>query len=112
MSFEFDRRAMWPEREDLSIEFTRLLGAAQEAGATVAECAMAASRIDGSDDRSWYREWMRLADISCERGNAARDRGHLQTARSNWLRAVNYYLSAAFPFERDDENHQAAVARM
>jgi hypothetical protein len=103
---------MSPEREELSIEFTRLLGAAQEGGATVAECAIAASRIDGCDDQSWYREWMRLADINCERGNAARNRGHLLTARSNWLRAVNYYQSAALPFDRDDENHQTAVERM
>jgi dienelactone hydrolase len=114
MKFELDPRnwAMWPEREDLSIELTRLLGAAQEGGATVAECVMAASRIDGSDDLSWHREWMRLADMSCERGDAARDRGHFLTACSNWLRAVNYYQSAAFPFDRDDENHQTAVARM
>jgi dienelactone hydrolase len=103
---------MWPEREDLSIEFTRLLGAAQEGGTTVAECVMAARRIDASDDRSWYREWMRLGDVSCERGNAAREQGHLLTACSNWLRAMNYYQSAAFPFDRDDENHQTAIERM
>ena len=37
--------------EDLSIEFTRLLGAAQEGGSTVAECCVTASRIDLSDDQ-------------------------------------------------------------
>jgi len=58
MGFELDAQgwASWPDREDLSIEFTRLLGAAQE-GSTVAECWVAASRIDLSDDNSWYREW-------------------------------------------------------
>ena len=52
MEFEVDPqgRAWWPEREDLSIEFTRLLGVAQEGGSTVAECYVAASRIDGSDE--------------------------------------------------------------
>jgi dienelactone hydrolase len=114
MGFELDPRgsAWWPEREDLSIEFTRLLGAAQEGGATVAECYVAARRIDSSDDRSWYREWKRIADASYERGNAARDAGHLLTARSNWLRAINYYQSAAFPFDGDDAEHRAAVERM
>lgn len=104
--------ATWLEREDLSAEFTRVLGTAQEGGATVAECVIAASRIDRSDDQTWYREWTRLADASYERGNAARQEGHLLSARSNWLRAINYYQTAAFPFERDDPNHQAAVGRM
>src|SRR5260221_1173283 len=114
MGFERDLRgwALWPEREDLSIEFTRLLGAAEEGGARVSECVGAASRIDSSDDRSWFREWKRLADASCVRGDAARDQGHLSSARSNWLRAINYYQSAAFPFDRDDIDHQTAVERM
>jgi len=103
---------LWPEREDLSNEFTRLLGAAQEGGATVAECCVVASRIDSSDDQSWYREWKRIADANYDRGNAARDQGHVLTARSNWLRAINYYQSAAFPFDHDDENRQAAIERM
>ena len=114
MGFEVDaqRWAWWPEREDLSIEFTRLLGAAQEGGATVAECCVAASRIDAADDRSWYREWKRVADVNCERGNAARDNGHMLTAKSNWLRAIGYYQCAAFPFDHDDENHRAAIESM
>ena len=114
MGFEVDaqRWAWWPEREDLSIEFTRLLGAAQEGGATVAECCVAASRIDPGDDRSWYREWKRVADVNCERGNAARDNGHMLTAKSNWLRAIGYYQSAAFPFDHDDEDHRAAIESM
>jgi dienelactone hydrolase len=114
MGFELDlqTRAWWPEREDLSIEFTRLLGAAQEGGATVAECCVAASRINSSDDHSWYREWKRVADASYERGNAARDQGHVLTARSNWLRAIGYYQSAAFPLDGEDEKHRAAIARM
>jgi dienelactone hydrolase len=114
MAFEVDLQgwAWWPEREDLSIEFTRLLGAAQEGGSTIAECCVTASRIDCSDDQSWYREWKRLAEASYKRGNAARDSGHVLTAASNWLRAINYYQSAAFPFDREDGNHQAATESM
>jgi dienelactone hydrolase len=114
MGFELDLRdrAMWPDREELSIEFTRLLGAAQEGGATVAECVVAASRVDSTDDQSWFREWTRLADASCARADDARGEGHLLTARSNWLRAINYYQSAAFPFDREHANHQLAVERM
>jgi dienelactone hydrolase len=114
MAFEVDLQggAWWPEREDLSIEFTRLLGVAQEGGSTIAECCMTASRIDCSDDHSWYREWKRIADASCQRGNAARDNGHMPTAKSNWLRAINYYQSAAFPFDREDSNYRAAIESM
>jgi hypothetical protein len=70
------RLGLLADREDLSIEFTRLLGAAQE-GSTVAECWVAASRIDLSDDNSWYREWWHIADASCERGNAALEQRHV-----------------------------------
>ena len=104
--------ARWPEREDLSIELLRLLGAAQEGGATFAECHAAAKRIDRSDDLSWYREWRSIADANCARGNRALRAGHILTAKSNWLRAINYYQAAAFPFDRADSHHRGAVAMM
>ena len=102
----------WPEREDLSFEFTRLLGAAQDGGSTVAECLTAADGIDILDDRSWYREWKKLADTNRKRGDAALAAGNTITARSNWLRAVNYYLAAVFPFEIADDNHRVAIQGM
>ncbi len=102
----------WPEREDLLIEFMRLLTAAQEGGSTLAECWATASRIDFSDDHSWYTEWKRLADTNGERGNAALSKGNMLTARSNWLRAMNYYQAAASPYDRTDNNHQIATERM
>jgi len=114
MGFEadFQERVFWPEREDLSTEFMRLLAAAQEGGSSLAECRVAASRIDFSDDNSWYREWKKIADTNNERGHAALGKGNRLTARSNWLRAVNYYHAAAFPYDQSDSNHQAAIACM
>lgn len=103
---------LWPEREDLSIELLRLLGAAQEGAATIAECRLTASRIDPSDDHSWYRAWKNTADANCERGNAALREGHVLTAKSNWLRAINYYQSAAFPFDRDDSRYLGTIGSM
>jgi len=114
MGLEFDLRgwAYWPEREDLSVELMRLLGAAQEGGSTVAECRLTASRIDCSDDSSWHREWKRIADANSERGHAALGRGNVLTAKSNWLRAIGYYQSAAFPLDLSDDNYRAAIACM
>ena len=105
-------QALWPDREELSIEFTRLLASAQEGGSTVAECLRAASRIDSSNDGSWHAEWMRIADNNRERGDAALRDGNVLTANSNWLRAIGYYQAAAFPFERSDKQYQAAVGNM
>jgi hypothetical protein len=114
MDFEISPRdwTAWPDREDLSVEFTRILGAAQEGGSAVAECLVTASRIDFSDDDSWYRAWKKIADANRERGDAALRDGNILTARSNWLRAVNYYRAAAFPFEHADGHHQAAIESM
>ena len=62
----------WPDSEEFSIEFMRLLGAAQEGGSMISECFLAASRIDPKDGGdSWYREWIGMADLSNERANAA-----------------------------------------
>lgn len=110
--FDFLSWASWPEREDLSIELLRLLGAAQAGGATIAECRLAAGRIDPMLDHSWYREWKRIADANYERGNAALRESHVLTAKSNWLRAINYYQSAAFPFDRDDGHYRVAIGSM
>jgi dienelactone hydrolase len=109
---DFQEWVFWPEREDLLIEFMRLLTAAQEGGSTLAECWAAAGRIDYSDDHSWYREWKRIADINSERGNAALGKGNMLTARNNWLRAMNYYQAAAFPYDRTDTNHRIATKSM
>jgi len=102
----------WPGREDWSAEFMRLLASAQDGGATVAECYLAARRIRLDDDASWYREWKRLADVNMERGDAAIAGGNRATARSNWLRAVNYYLAAVFALEATDRRRRTSIAVM
>jgi dienelactone hydrolase len=104
--------AQWPDSEDLSGEFARLLGAAQEGGSTVSECFLTASRIDPDDGDSWYREWSKTADASRQRGNSAFQLGHLRTAQSNWLRATNYYSTAVFDFDFADSRLQAGLASM
>jgi dienelactone hydrolase len=111
MGLEVDRQrwSLWPEREDLSAEFTRILAAAQEGGATVAECFLTAGRIEFAEDRSWYREWMKTANATRARGDDALRRGNVLTARSNWLRAINYYQAAAFPSDVAETDRRIAI---
>ncbi|WP_334373757.1 alpha/beta hydrolase family protein [Bradyrhizobium sp. AZCC 1719] len=90
----------------------RLLASAQEGGSTVAECYLVAGRIGTGDNYVWHREWTRLADANNDRGDAALAKGNRLTARSNWLRAINYHLAAAFPFEPPDGRRRASVAAM
>src|SRR3954466_12192286 len=91
-----------PEREDISAEFTRLLTAAQEGGATIAECLMIARRLKRGEDQSWHREWKNLAQANRLRAEAAFAEGHRATAQRNWLRAMNYYSAAAMPLDQAD----------
>jgi dienelactone hydrolase len=115
MKFPFGPQSLvqWPDSEEFSTEFQRLLGAAQEGGSMVAECFLAASRIDPDDHiNSWHREWTGVAKLSHERGSAAFERGHVLTAQSNWLRAINYYQAATFTFEAADEKRQEALSAM
>jgi dienelactone hydrolase len=92
----------WPGHEELGLQFIRLLGAAQEGGSTVSECFVTASRIDLNERESWPREWKRTADANYERAQKALNDGHLLTAKSNWLRAISYYLAAATNFDSSD----------
>jgi hypothetical protein len=107
---DLEERTFWPERNDLAVEFARLLAAAQEGGSTLSECRVTASRIDFDDEGSWYREWSAIAATSLKRGDVALANGHVLTARSNWLRAINYYQAAAFVFDPADTNSQLAIA--
>jgi len=92
----------WPGSEAYSAELRRLLAVSQEGGATVAECLLAASRIDVGDSGSWRQEWKRLADSSRERAERAFVSGNIATAQNNWLRAANYYLAASMAVQQVD----------
>jgi dienelactone hydrolase len=103
----------WLDSDEFSTEFLRLLGAAQEGGSMVSECFLAARRIDPKDRAdSWYREWAGIADLSNKRGNAAFERGHVLTAQSNWLRAINYYQASTFALDVADKKRQDALSAM
>ncbi len=102
----------WPDNEDYSLQFMRVLGSAQEGGGTVSECFLTASRIAAGDDESWYREWKAIADANKERGDRARVAGNIRSACSNWLRASNYYRTSEVFLKLDDSRRAAALEKM
>jgi len=104
--------SIWLEREDLLLEFTRLVGAARDGGATIAECVSTANAIDFADDGSWPREWTAIANLNSARADTALADGKILAARSGWLRAMNYYQAAAFPFSSADQGYHSAIAAM
>lgn len=102
----------WPDNEDYSLQFMRVLGCAQEGASAISECFLTASHIATGDDESWYREWKDIADINKTRGDSALARGHIHTALSNWLRASNYYRSAGAFLEWGDRRRKSVLGDM
>ncbi|WP_323118443.1 alpha/beta hydrolase family protein [Burkholderia alba] len=92
----------WADQPELSFQFARTLGAAQEGASLISECFRAASRMTPGNTESWYREWQALAKASEQRANDAFERGCVRTASSNWLRAANYYRSSEFYLGHED----------
>jgi dienelactone hydrolase len=98
----------WPEYPWLSYQFRRALGETQEGGGAVGECFQAAGRMVPGDLESWHAEWAQVADRNRRRGDEAERAGHVQTARTCWLKAANYYRSAEFYLAPDDPRRMEA----
>jgi prepilin-type processing-associated H-X9-DG protein len=93
----------WPDLPDYCFQFMRILGSAQEGASTIGECFLTASRLVPGDEESWHVEWTKMGDVSLARADAAFADGHVRSARENWLRAANYYRSAEFFLDHDDQ---------
>ena len=113
-SVEFDDKGwpFWPDQEDLSAEFIRLLAAAQEGGSTVSECWLTLSRINLASESSWSEEWIKTAAQNEARAERSFATGNLITARRNWLRAITYFHAAAGPVGSSDDLLKSAVDGM
>jgi FrsA-like alpha/beta hydrolase family protein len=92
----------WPEYPWMSYQFRRALGETQEGGGAISECFQAASRMVPGDQESWHVEWTRVAERNRIRGDEAEAAGHINTAMTCWLRAVDYYRQAEFWLLPDD----------
>ncbi|MGB6399013.1 MAG: hypothetical protein WBF73_25520, partial [Bradyrhizobium sp.] len=101
-TFSFVGWPQWPDNEDYSFEFMRVLATATEGASTVSECFWAARHIQHTNRASWYNAWTAVAARTRQRGDAAFESGGLNMATGNWLRASNYYRTAEVFLNEDD----------
>src|SRR5258708_4801608 len=102
----------WPSHEDHSLEFLRVLSAAEDGASTVCECLTTAERIVPGDDESWHREWKATDEASRKRGERASAAGHKATACMNWLRASNYFRTAEIFLDAGDARREFMLGKM
>jgi len=102
----------WPENQEYSLQFMRVLASAQEGASTISECFFAARLIAPGDDESWYDAWKKVAETNNARGDEAFEQGGLNAAAGNWLRASNYYRTAGAFLESKDPRHKSLIQDM
>ncbi|MGJ5179460.1 alpha/beta hydrolase family protein [Bradyrhizobium oligotrophicum] len=76
----------------------------------LAECLAVVQRICHGDEESWYREWVRSAEMMRMAALAVADAGALEAGRRKWLRAIEYYDVAASPIGTCVMRRQAIAA--
>jgi len=91
---------------DFEFEWIRTLSQASTGGALLGECVAAAHAIRNGDFASWTRVWAQLGDRMLTLGQRAEAAGHRVTARDLFLRASNYYRSAAFYASPGEPSHR------
>jgi hypothetical protein len=84
----------WPEHEEHSLQFQRLLGSVQDGAGYVSEIFLTAQRIRPGCDESWYSEWTALAQRTRAHAERSADRRRSESASGAWLRATSYLLAA------------------
>jgi alpha-beta hydrolase superfamily lysophospholipase len=77
-------------------ETVRLFGSADYGGAVFGEVVAIAKNVKSGDYDSWYEANSAVADRLANEAQVQLERGHLTSARDNYLRACSYYRSAEF----------------
>jgi dienelactone hydrolase len=108
----YGRWMHWPDHEQHFLEFARILSAVEAGGSTVHECFATADRIIPGDHESWHREWRSAAEASRARAERASAAGYMATARSNWMRASNYFRAAEVFLGLADARRESVLEQM
>jgi pimeloyl-ACP methyl ester carboxylesterase len=75
-------------------QLLRTMGTAPYGGADVGECLAAAARVEGTGLTSWHDAWVSAAERVCALAESELAAGRLETARSSFFRASNYFRTA------------------
>lgn len=97
---------MWhyfPDNYMWSYQIVRMISQTYSGGGETNEILDVASRIKVGDYESFHHEWAKLANKTLTKANDAMDQNHLETARASYLRAANYFRTAEFFLQPDDE---------
>ena len=79
-----------------AFEFVRNLGFMYYGGSDLGEMMATAAKIKEGDFESWFTEWDTLARRILARADASLGAGHLESARTAYLRASTYFRMAEF----------------
>jgi pimeloyl-ACP methyl ester carboxylesterase len=90
--------------ESFAFEFIRNLGFTYYGGADIGEMMAAAGRIEEGSFESWFTEWDKLGQRILSRADASLAAGHLESARSAYLRASTYFRTGEFYLHGNPED--------
>jgi len=106
-------------------QWLRTTGCAIYGGAELGECLAIARRIREPDSESWYVAWAEVAERLQALGDQCLTRGRLESAKSAYLRAFNYWRASytfligapvdprvVMAYRRQRDSFQAAAALM
>lgn len=92
---------------EMDFQLIRQMGAARYGGASVGECLALARRIESGVPSSWVEQFAAAAARQESDARSRAGRGHLVSARDQYLVACNSYRAAEYYTGITDERHAA-----
>lgn len=82
--------------EGFSFRLLGTIGKSAFGGSDIGECLSTAYRIEDGDFESWYKEWLKTAEMVEKIADESIRSGHNISAKEAYLRASTYYAEAEF----------------
>jgi alpha-beta hydrolase superfamily lysophospholipase len=89
---------------NMDLQILRVLSDIWHGMGDIGEILDTASRIRGTSELSWYREWYATAERVSGMANAGLAAGHKTSAGEAFLRAANYYRASEFYLHADPKD--------
>lgn len=91
---------------EMDFQLIRQLGASRYGGASVGECLALASQIEDANPASWAQAFERAAHRQLQDAIHRSERGHLISARDQYLIACNNFRAAEYYTPIDAPSHK------